>query len=82
MLSTLYIMWHIHLQGLRLLLPTVKEEKHLQENTLFEIDLDLDVAQYPLHHVTYSPANFEFATSNGLKKNAGITKVLLLNAGQ
>ena len=34
--STLYIMWPIHLHGLRLLLPTVKEEMHLQENTLFD----------------------------------------------
>ena len=35
-------------------------------------DLDLwvkvtrNVAQYPLHHVTYSPTKFEVATSNGL----------------
>ena len=26
-----------------------------------------DVAQYPLHHVTYVLANFEVATSNGLE---------------
>ena len=32
--STLYIMWPIQLQGLRLPRPTVKEEIHLQENTL------------------------------------------------
>ena len=25
-----------------------------------------NVAQYPLHHVTYSPTKFEVATSNGL----------------
>ena len=36
------------------------------------IDLDLgvkvtqNVAQYPLHHVTYAPAKFEVATSNSL----------------
>ena len=25
-----------------------------------------NIAQYPLHHVTYTPAKFEVATSNGL----------------
>ena len=33
LLSTLYIMWPIHLQGSRLLRPAVKEKMHLQENT-------------------------------------------------
>ena len=41
---------------------------HLQENTLFDLYLGgqrtHNVAQYPLHHVTYTPANFEVATSN------------------
>ena len=46
---------------------------HLQENTLYDLDLcvlDLlvkvtqNVAQYPLHHVTYAPAKFEVATKN------------------
>ena len=43
---------------------------HLQENTLFDLDLGVkvtqNVAQYPLHHVTYAPAKFEVATSNSL----------------
>ena len=45
---------------------------HLQENTLFDFDLDLEVkvtrniAQYPLHHVTYSATKFEAATCYGL----------------
>ena len=43
---------------------------HLQESTLFDLDLQvkvtLNVAQCPLHHVTYSPTKFEVATSNGL----------------
>ena len=34
----------------------VKEEMHLQEITLFDLDLGVkvtqNVAQYPLHHVT------------------------------
>ena len=70
LLSTLYIMWPIHLQGLRLLRPAVKEEMHLQENTFlpltltFVVKVTLNVAQYSLHHVTYSPARFEASTSN------------------
>ena len=44
-------------------------EMHLQENTLFDLDLvkvTQNVAQYPLHHVTYSALKFEDAMSNGL----------------
>ena len=40
---------------------------HLQENTLFELDLWVKVtpnaAQCPLHHVTYAPTEFEVTTS-------------------
>ena len=68
LLSTLYIMGIIHLQGLRLLCQTVREEMQLQENTPFDLDLEVKVAQtvtqYPLHHVAYSHARFEVATSN------------------
>ena len=36
----------------------------------FDLDLGVkvtrNVAQYPLHHVNYSPTKFEVATSNGL----------------
>ena len=39
---------------------------HLQENTLFDLDLQvkvtLNVAQCPLHHVTYAPTEFEVTT--------------------
>ena len=38
--SALYIIWPIHLQGLGLLHPAVKEEMHLQENTLFNFDFE------------------------------------------
>ena len=42
---------------------------HLQENTLFDLDLGLkvtqNVAQYPRHHVTYAPAKIDVATSHG-----------------
>ena len=43
---------------------------HLQENSIFDLDLGVkitwNVAQYPLHYVTYSATKFESATSNGL----------------
>ena len=64
----------MHQQSLILLHPTVKEKMHLQENTLFDSDFDLDlrvkvtqnVAQCPLHHVTYAPTEFEVTTSKAL----------------
>ena len=43
---------------------------HLQENSIFDLDLMVkavqNVAQYPLHHVTYPATKFEVATSNRL----------------
>ena len=54
--STLFIMWTIRLQSLKLLGPTVYVEMHLQENTVFELELGIkviqNIAQHPLHHVT------------------------------
>ena len=51
-----------------LLHPTVKEKLHFQENTLFYLGVKVigNVAQYPLHQVTYAATKFEVATSNGL----------------
>ena len=61
--SIIDIMWPMHQQSLMLLHPTVKEKKHLQENTLFDLDLGVkvtwNVVQCPLHHVTYAPTEFE-----------------------
>ena len=49
--STLENMWPMHQQSLKLLHPMVKEKMHLQENTLFDLDLGVmvkqNVAQYP-----------------------------------
>ena len=60
----------MHQQSLILLHPRVKEKMHLQENTLFDLDLGVkvtgNVAQCPLHHVTYAPTEFEVTTSKGL----------------
>ena len=39
--STLYIISPMHLQSLKLLCPTVKEGMHLQEHTLYDIDVKL-----------------------------------------
>ena len=38
---------------------------HLQENSIFDLGVKVtqNVAQYPLHHVTYSATKFEVATS-------------------
>ena len=64
----------MQLQSLKLLPLKVKGEMYLYENTLFHLALRVkvtqDVAQYPLHHVTYSGAKIEVATSNGLGGDA------------
>ena len=61
----------MYLQSLKLLQPMVKE-MHYQEITLVELDLKVkgvkvtqNVAQYPRHHVTYAPTEFDFAISYG-----------------
>ena len=69
-------MWSMHLQSLKLLHvpPTVREEMHLQETTLFDLDLGVkvpqNVAQYNLHHMTYAPTKLEVTTSNRLGGDA------------
>ena len=68
--SNLDFMWPKHQQSLMLLHPMVKEKMHLQENTLFELDLRVkvtwNVAQSTLHYVTYAPTEFEVTTSKAL----------------
>ena len=61
----------MQLQSLKLL--HLKEEIHLQENTFFDLwpwpwgaKVTQYIAQYPLHHVTYSGITFEVVMSNGL----------------
>ena len=55
LLSTFYIMWPMHLWSLKLLCPVVKEEMHLQENTLYDLDLVVkvtqNVVQCPPNHI-------------------------------
>ena len=42
---------------------------HLNENTFFDLDqrvkVTQNIAQYPLHHVTYSSTKFKVSTTNG-----------------
>ena len=56
---------------LKLLFPMVKEKKHLQENTLYDLDLGIKVTQNLVQchpsHKTYVPAKFEVAMSNSLE---------------
>ena len=51
--STLDFTWPMYQQNVMLLHPMVKEKMHLQENTLFDLDLGVkvtqNVAQYPRH---------------------------------
>ena len=50
-----------------LLHPMVKK-MHLQENTLFDLGVKVtqNVAQCPLHHVTFAPIEFEVTKSKAL----------------
>ena len=72
LLSALYIMWPIQIQHLQLLRLTVKEGNIYKKIHYLTFDIDLgvkvtrNVAQYPLHYVTYSAAESQVATSNGL----------------
>ena len=54
---------------------------NLHKNMLFDLGLDVkltqDVAQYTLHHVTYSDTNFEVAMSNGLGGDVFTSKYII-----
>ena len=67
----------MHLSSLELICPMVKEEMHLQENTLYDLDrvvkVTQKVVQYPPNHMTYTPAKFEVAMSNSLGED-GFTR--------
>ena len=71
----------MHKQSLMLLHPTVKEKMHLHENTLFSLDLGVkvtrNIAQCPLHHVTYAPTEFEVTTSKCIGGDAFTRKFII-----
>ena len=51
----------------------------LSKSRFFTFDLGVtqNVAQYPLHHVSYAPAKFEVAMSNGLGEYAFTRKYII-----
>ena len=55
------------------------KEKHLQENTLNDLDLGVtqNVVQCPSNHMTYVPAKFEVAMSNSLEGDAFTRKYII-----
>ena len=59
----------------------VKEEMHLQEKTLYDLDLGVkvtqNVIQYPPNYITYAPAKFEVSTSNSLGEDAFTRKYII-----
>ena len=54
---------------------------HLQENSIFTMTFGVKVtqivAQYPLHHVTYSDTKFEVARSNHLGEDIFTRKYII-----
>ena len=50
---------------------------YLQERTLYDLEVKVtqNVAKYHPHHVTYAPANFKVAMSNGLGEDAFTSKI-------
>ena len=57
------------------------KDLHLQENTIYVYDIDIEVtqngAQYSLHHVAHSSAKFKVATSNALDGDAFTRKYII-----
>ena len=70
--------WFCYIPRLRR--GSIYKEMHLQGNSLFDLDIGVKVTrnatQYPLHHVTYSAAKFEVATSNGLGEDTFTRKYI------
>ena len=69
--STLYIMWPMQLQSLKLLHSTIYGSIAVtRKYNILPFDLGVKVtwnaAQCPLHYVTFAASKFEVATSNSL----------------
>ena len=58
---------------------------HLQQSALFDLELQvkvtLNVAQCPLHHVTYAPTEFEVTTSKALGEKFTRNSIFDLDLG-
>ena len=54
---------------------------HLQENTLYDLELVVKViqnaVQYPPNHMTYTPVKFEVATSNSFGEDGFTRKYII-----
>ena len=81
-LHSLKLISDMHLQSSKLIHLEFEEEMHLQENTVFNLDLGANVtqnvAQYPLHYVTYAAAKFKVATSNSLGGDTFTRKYIII----
>ena len=60
----------------------VKEDMHLQENTLYGLDpvvvkVTQNVVQYPPSHMTYAPSKFEVASFNRLGEDGFTRKYIM-----
>ena len=68
----------MHMHNLKLLRRTVWEV-HLQENKFLDLGVKVtqNVAQYPLHYVTYAAAKFGVVMSYGLGGDAFTRKCIL-----
>ena len=54
---------------------------HLQENTLYDLDLVVkvtqNVVQYPANHLPYAPEKYEVATPNSLGEDGFTRKYII-----
>ena len=73
-----YLLHNMTYAPVKLLFSMIKE-KHLQENTLNDLDLGVtqNVVQCPSNHMTYVPRKFEAAMSNSLEGDAFTRKYII-----
>ena len=78
--STLYTTVTYVIAKFEVAMSKVKE-MHFKANTLFDLcpwgKVAKNIAQFPLHHVTYAPGKFIVAMSNGLGGDAFTRKYII-----
>ena len=77
--STLYIMWPMHLQSLKRFRRRYiyKKIHYLTLGHDLGVEVSWNIAQYPLHYVTFATAKFEVAMSNSLWGDAFSRKYII-----
>ena len=81
--STLYIMWPCTYKVWICYVKRLRRRCIYKKYITWPLTLTLgsrsqwNVAQYPLHHLTYAPTKFEVATSKGLERNAFTRKYII-----